>query len=206
VDSHNSLGTSGGRSRSIAEGDPRLADLGKAIAALRRTLDADRCHPYEIGISERAVAASGARHCFAIVIRVHEQTSAVIVLEANNLPLGVREDVLAAIGPLGIESGEVATADAHLPDIPAVTRDDWKGSGRDAVIRAAREAVREAVADLRPARIRYGIERIPLRIWGPLFEKIVRTGAETVRLGMIAGAGLLLLYVLLASLGTGFLR
>jgi hypothetical protein len=74
------------------------------------------------------------------------------------------------------------------------------------VIEGARAAVREAVADLLPARIRYGIERIPVRVWGPMFEEIVRAVPVTARLGLIAGAGLILVFSILAGLGAPLLR
>jgi predicted neutral ceramidase superfamily lipid hydrolase len=206
VDGHNALGPGGGRSRPIAQGDPRSGDLGEAIAALRRTLDAEQALPLEIGISERAVRASGVRHCSALAFRVGTQSSAVVVLDANNLPTGVREEILRQIAALGIEAGEVVTTDTHLAEVPSVTRAEWDGAGRALVVDSARTAVREAMADLRPARIRYGIERIALRVWGPMFEKIVRAVPATARLGLIAGAGLILVFSLLAGLGATLLR
>jgi len=206
VDGHNALGPGGGRSRPIAPGDRRGGDLGEAIAALRRALDAEQALPLEIGISGRAVPASGVRHCSALVFRAGARPSAVVVLDANNLPTGLREEILRETAALGIEAGEVVTTDTHLADIPSATRAEWNGAGRALIVGSARAAVREAMADLRPARIRYGIERIPLRVWGPMFEKIVRAVPETARLGLIAGAGLILVFSLLAGLGAPLLR
>ena len=206
VDGHNSLGSGKERSRSIADGDPRLDNLAEAIADVRRTLGAEPARPLEIGISERAIPASGIRHCSAVVFRTGLETSAVIALEANNLPAGMREDILDSIGSLGIEKGEVVTTDSHHADIPALTEAGWNGAGRAVLLDSVRAAVREAVADLRPARIRYGDETISLRVWGPLFEKIVRAVPRTARLGLIAGAGLILLFWIASGMALGWLR
>jgi len=200
VDGHNSSGARREREKSIGEGDPRLAELAAAIAELRRAQDADPGRDLEIGFAERPGPAPGFGPCFAIVFRAGLQTSALIVLEANNLPVGLREEILEDLGRHGIETGEVVTTDSHPAVAPSVTEKEWSGAGRSALRGAAREAARDALEDLRPARVRYGDEQVPLRIWGPLFERIVRAVPETARLSLVAGAGITILFWLASSL------
>jgi putative membrane protein len=58
----------------------------------------------------------------AIVVKVAEQKSALVVIDGNNLISGLREDILSALTSVGFQEGEVFTTDTHAVSAVVVGR------------------------------------------------------------------------------------
>ena len=171
VDLHNSIG----EEDELSEED--LSNLTEAaLDAMRRALRAPRT-PFRIGFSKVTPAdlslkdGMGPAGIGAMAVEVPGQTSVYVVIDANNMVSGLREELLSRIKGLGVDEAEVATTDTHIVNAVSVSprgyyplgeRIDW-----ERMAEYVKRAVAQALESLEPASFHYGVVEVKgLRIIG----------------------------------------
>jgi predicted neutral ceramidase superfamily lipid hydrolase len=173
LDAHNSYVEGKG---DISYGTPAAEKLvADAQAAVRAATAAAGPGPIEVGLSVRSgfeigrdgIGPHGIR---AFVIRACGTTSAYVLVDGNNLLLGRRAPIVAALERL-VDHAEVLTTDNHVVhEVDGSINPVGERLSEPALIQAASDVVRAAVADLAPAEVRFGSRDIPaVPVLGPAF-------------------------------------
>lgn len=112
VNAHNSI-------NEAAITDEDLISLKRAaVGCLEKAVSLKRL-PFEVGAATvfpeefSFKDGMGEGGITVVVVKVGEQGTAYIVLDGNNMVSGLREEILLALGSVGVNAGEVFTTDTH---------------------------------------------------------------------------------------------
>jgi putative membrane protein len=201
VDAHNSYVEDRG---DIAYGTPvarRLAEDAEAAIQAARAAAVDGAPLVGVAvrrgltIREHGVGPAGIR---ALVIRAAGRTSALVLIDGNNLVLGARATILAALSDL-VDDPEVLTTDNHIVhEVDGSTNPVGGRYPADRLAADCRGVVEGALKDLTPVEVRSGSIDIPgVAVLGPSWtERLLTSLGDTVSVfGHQAAVTLLLLLV-----------
>ena len=171
IDAHNSYVEGQG---DVLYGTPTAEKIvADAKAAVRAALDAAADGPIEVGVSarggydtkEHGIGPQGMR---ALVIRAGGKTSGYLLIDANNLVVGMRASIVAELERL-VDSAEVLTTDNHVVhEVDGTINALGERYPAAAIARDGVEVMRAALAELRPTEVRYGSKEIPaVNVLGP---------------------------------------
>jgi putative membrane protein len=152
VDCHNSFKGESGR---VLPGNPEVFQLLNAVEKLEKPGEselkmgcANDTIP-ELG-KKSGVGQSGVK---VMVTEVNGQKTAYILLDANNMVIGFRDEILGEVEKMGLDHAEVMTTDTHFVNglsgghNPLGTRD------RDIIIEKIVECTKNALDDLEPVQV-----------------------------------------------------
>ena len=171
IDAHNSYIEGQG---DILYGTPTAEKLvADATAAVRAAVAAARDGPVEVGVATRTVYDTGrdgiaSQGLRALVVRAAGTTTAYLLIDGNNLLVGLRAPIVEALGSV-VGAAEVLTTDNHVVhEVDGGINAVGERYPRDALVRDSVEVVREAVADLGPVDVSFGTAAVPaVRVLGP---------------------------------------
>ncbi len=173
VDAHNSYVEGQG---DVTYGTPAAAKLqADAAAAIRTATSAAADGPVEVGvgvtsgydIGRDGIGPHGIR---ALVVKVHGTTNAYVLIDGNNLIVGRRGPLVAALEQV-VDHAEVLTTDNHVVhEVDGGINPVGERLTTDALLRGAMDAVRTALSDLGPAEMRFASKEVPdVPVLGPGF-------------------------------------
>ena len=179
IDCHNSTGAEEKDMENVKPGDEKARSLIKAVETMRDRLASVKAFPIQAGIAGCEVDIPGVRHISAIVLRIDDQTSSFVVLDANNLYPGLRKIVCEKIRSIGIDHCEILTTDAHLGQ-EAMRMFGIGGTDNDnALIEKIIDQVKKAIEKIGPAKLRYGCGSFEAKVLGDFFEKLLYLSNKT---------------------------
>ncbi len=171
VDAHNSYVEDEG---DITYGTPAAERLTRdARAAVRAAIAAARPGPIEVGVATRGgysigrhgIGPSGVR---ALIVRAAGTTVAYALVDGNNLVLGHRARILAALEGV-VDSAEVLTTDNHVVhEVDGSINPLGERYSADQLAADVRAVVGEALKDLGPSEVASGSVGVPdVPVLGP---------------------------------------
>ncbi len=171
IDAHNSYVEGQG---DISYGSPAaeklVADVKAAVTAAQ---SAATDGPIEVGVAVRGgysigTDGIGPHGIRALAIRAAGRTSGLVLIDGNNLVIGDRDPIVRALSEV-VDDAEVMTTDNHVVhEVDGGINPVGERYPRAALVREARAALAAAVADLRPAEVRFGSREVPaVRVLGP---------------------------------------
>lgn len=202
VDAHNSYVEGQG---DVTYGTPVAARLvADARAAVAAATAAAVPGPIEVGVAsgppftvrEHGIGPAGLR---ALVVRAAGTTTAYVLIDGNNLLLGLRAPILAGLAGV-VDAAEVMTTDNHIVhEVDGGTNPVGERIPADDLVREVRRAVEAAKADLAPVRVHGGIVSVPaVPVLGPDFTaRLLTSLGDTV--SMFSNAFLMTFLLLLAT-------
>jgi len=179
IDSHNRIESAG------AVGMEDFESLeGCSLAAMSKAIR-EGGHPFKFGAAGARPEGMGLREgigpagVVAFVLEVLSKRIAYVVLDGNNMKLGLRERILEALSEVGISSGEVMTTDTHLVNglIPSKLGYPVVGEvGEDKIIEAVKEAAIQAQSKLEEAEVACERRKAMIKTLGQnALESLVRS-------------------------------
>ncbi len=202
IDAHNSYVEARG---DIVYGTPAAGRLlADGRAAIAQALAAARPGPVEVGAATRSeytvrgdgIGPAGIR---ALVVRAGGTTTAYALIDGNNLVLGYRAQVLAALAGL-VDAGEVMTTDNHVVhEVDGGTNPVGERISAERLSAEVRAVVEEAKARLAPVRVYGGSRTVPgVPALGPDFTaRLLTSLGDTV--SMFSNAFLMTFLLTLAA-------
>jgi putative membrane protein len=92
-----------------------------------------------------------------VVVKVGEQKTAYVVIDGNNMVSGLRESILSALHPIGVDEGEVLTTDTHSVNALILSERGYHPIGEaidhERLIGYIKEATLAAMSDLEPVKV-----------------------------------------------------
>ena len=168
VDCHNSFK---GEASRVMPGNSEVFDLMDALDGLKCPGDMKNlkvgCASNSLdGLSkEDGVGQSGVK---VLLVEVDGQRTAYILLDANNMVQGFREEILESVKSLGIEDGEVMTTDTHYVNTLSGGHNPVGKRKKDKILEAIIGCVESAVDDLEPVEVACATARVKnLNTLGP---------------------------------------
>ena len=202
IDAHNSYVEGQG---DLIYGTPAanrlMEDARSSIAEAARQA---RETPVEVGVSvregysigEQGIGPHGIR---AFVVRTAGTTTAYVLIDGNNLLLGMRDSILAAVRPL-VDAAEILTTDNHVVhEVDGGINPVGERYAVESLAADIRAAVEEAKARLTPVEVRSGTVAVPsVPVLGPGWTaRLLTSLGDTV--SMFANALLTTFLLLLAG-------
>jgi len=171
IDAHNSYVEDRG---DITYGTPAAERLlADAVAAVRAAQAAAVPGPVEVGvgvrenysIGEQGIGPSGIR---ALVLRAGGRTTAYVLIDGNNLLIGLREKILQGLHGL-VDDAEVMTTDNHVVhEVDGSINAVGEKYPLDRLVADVRTTVTAALAEMRPAEVGAGGIDLPgVPVLGP---------------------------------------
>jgi len=164
VNAHNSINGAVGLQRALGA----LEDA--AMLCLERAALLDKL-PFKVGGATlkpkefSVVDGMGHGGITAVVVEVGGRKNAYVVFDGNNMVSGLREKILSALKPMGIDDGEVLTTDTHSVNAVTLNARGYHPIGEvmnhDKLIEYVNKAVQAAIANLSPARVGFRCVEIP---------------------------------------------
>ncbi|MFZ0892205.1 MAG: DUF2070 family protein [Thermoplasmata archaeon] len=202
IDAHNSYVEGKG---DVNFGSPTAEKLVVDVkAAVTAAEQAVRTGPIEIGVAVRkgysigrqGIGPEGMR---ALVIRAAGTTSAYVLIDGNNLVVGIRAQVLRALEGL-VNVAEVMTTDNHVVhEVDGGINPVGERIPTAELASEVRAVVTEALRDLEPVEVRAGTQEIPnVRTLGPGYTARLLTSLGDTR-SMFTNALLTTFLLLIAS-------
>ncbi len=202
VDAHNSYVEDQG---DLIYGTPAahrmLEDARLSIAA---ALDQATDGPLEAGVAvaagystgEHGIGPHGIR---ALVLRGAGKTTAYVLIDGNNLLLGLRERILASLGSL-VDTAEIWTTDNHVVhEVDGTINAVGERYSADELAADIREVIGRALAGLAPVEARAGYAPVPsVPVLGPGWTARLLTSLSDT-LSMFTNALLMTFLLLLAG-------
>ncbi len=173
IDAHNSYVEGKG---DITYGTPTaeklLADTRAAIAAAAA---AAQDGPVEVGVAVRGdyrIGANGIgpQGMRALAVRAAGRTTGYVLIDGNNLVLGLRDPIVRALERV-VDVAEVLTTDNHVVhEVDGGINPVGERRSLDELTRDAVEVLQRAKADLAPTDVFFGSKEVPsVRVLGPGF-------------------------------------
>jgi putative membrane protein len=112
VNTHNSI-------TDIVDTEKHLVVLQRAASMCLQKAVAQQTKPFMVGAASvypkefTLKAGMGTGGITAVVVQVEKQKTAYVIIDGNNMMLGLRKKLLAALCALGFDDGEVFTTDTH---------------------------------------------------------------------------------------------
>jgi putative membrane protein len=202
IDAHNSYEEGKG---DVIFGSPTAEKLVVDVkAAVTAAEQAVRPGPIEIGVAARkgysiGVQGIGPEGMRALVIRAAGTTSAYVLIDGNNLILGVRSQVLRGLEGL-VDVAEVMTTDNHVVhEVDGGINPVGERIPTPELAAEVRGVVTEALQNFEAVEVRAGTQEIPdVRTLGPGYTARLLTSLGDTR-SMFANALLTTFLLLIAS-------
>jgi len=152
VDCHNSFKGESGR---VLPGNPEVFQLLDAVEKLEKPSESELkmgCANDTISeLSKRSgVGQSGVK---VMVLDVNNQKTAYILLDANNMVVGFRDEILGEVEKLGLDNAEVMTTDTHFVNTLSGGHNPLGTRDRDIIIEKVVESTKNALNDLEPVMV-----------------------------------------------------
>ncbi|ATZ61418.2 MAG: DUF2070 family protein [Methanosarcinales archaeon Met12] len=152
IDAHN---CGYGSSKVITPGSRTSYDIIKASSDATEELLSHQSGEIRVGVSKRDAMYSredgmGPLGIRVAVIEVFGQRTAYVLIDGNNMVMGLRE---AIIETLPVDEAEVMTTDSHVVNITSSRNFIGMKIDHDELIDIVREIVNEAVVDLEPVEV-----------------------------------------------------
>jgi putative membrane protein len=171
IDAHNSYVEGVG---DIAYGSPAAEKLAADTrAAVRAAVDAARAGAVEIGVAARGGYSTGdqgigPQGIRALAVRAAGTTTGYVLIDGNNLMLGLRDPIVKAL-KRRVDAAEVLTTDNHVVhEVDGGINPLGERIPAETLIREAGEVLDAAIADLGPVEIRFGTKEVPaVKVLGP---------------------------------------
>ncbi len=171
IDAHNSYVEGEG---DISYGSPAAERLlADARAAVASAVAAGRAGPIEVGVASRGgysigkdgIGPSGLR---ALVVRAGGATTGYVLIDGNNLVVGARATIVAALEQV-VDVAEVMTTDNHVVhEVDGGVNPVGERYAAERLAADARLLLEAAVAELAPATVSSGSAEIPaVKVLGP---------------------------------------
>lgn len=100
-----------------------------------------------------------------IVARAGKQTVAYVTIDGNNMVTGLRERILAALGEIGIDDGEILTTDTHAVSAVVLNRRGYHPVGevmnQEKLVEYIKKTVSEAIKNLEPVEVAWRTITVP---------------------------------------------
>jgi predicted neutral ceramidase superfamily lipid hydrolase len=202
VDAHNSYVEDQG---DITYGTPEAERLARdARAAVRAAVVAARPGPIEVGVAQRGgysigrhgIGPSGIR---ALVVRAAGTTTAYALVDGNNLVVGHRAPILAALRGV-VDAAEILTTDNHVVhEVDGSINPLGERYPPERLAADVRAVVEEAFRDLAPSDVASGNQSVPdVPVLGPDWTaRLLTSLGDTV--SMFGHAFLMTFLLLLAT-------
>ncbi len=163
VDAHNSINGQFKIDEAIKPlQEATLASIEKAsrLKSAQFQVGVARVTPKEFSLNE----GMGPGGIGILVVRARDQTTAYVTIDGNNMVMGLREEILAALAEIGIESGEVFTTDTHTVNAVVMNARGYHPVGEamdhEILIDYIKQAARNALEDLEPAEAAWGTDTV----------------------------------------------
>lgn len=152
VDCHNSFKGESGR---VLPGNPEVFHLLSAVEKLEKPSESE----LKMGCANDTIPELGKRSGVGqsgvkvMILDVNGQKTAYILLDANNMVIGFRDEIITAVEKMGLDHTEVMTTDTHFVNTlsgghnPLGTRDP------DIIVAKTAECVKNALNDLEPVQV-----------------------------------------------------
>ncbi len=174
VDTHNCIG----QLRESVFEDSKLVQemVDAAIKATKKALKLKR-GPVGLGIATKQMpeyspaVGMGPEGITASVIQIEGQRMAYVIIDGNNMAIGLREKLLKTLVPDIVDAAEIFTTDTHQVAAISTKGEGYSPIGLDipqeVIINAVRDVVQEAAAKIEPASVGVTVGRTqPLQIMG----------------------------------------
>lgn len=103
-----------------------------------------------------------------LVVEVHPQKTAYILIDSNNMVSGFREKIIEQVKSLGIDEAEVMTTDTHSVNTLAGGHNPVGKKKKDEIISEILNCTKKAVEDLEPVSVGCKVSKIEdLKTLGP---------------------------------------
>ena len=212
VDAHNCIGE---LRESVCSDSKLVPEMVKAsVEATRLALSRPRSRP-RVGVATRrmsqftAAQGMGPEGITAAVIEAAGQRMAYILIDGNNMAIGLRESLLQELVPHLVDEAEILTTDTHQVAAITTRGEGYSPIGLDIphppIIQAVKELVTQSLKDLKPAQASVTLsETSPLHVMGEgtvdtLTALIPPTARLAKRTATAALGGALLISLLLLS-------
>jgi len=159
VDCHNSFKGESGR---VLPGNPEVFHLIDAVEKLEKPSESE----LKMGCAHDTIPELGKRSGIGqsgvkvMVLDVNGQKTAYILLDANNMVIGFRDEILTAVEKLGLDNAEVMTTDTHFVNTLSGGHNPLGTRDRDVIVAKTVECVKNALDDLEPVLV--GAETVKL--------------------------------------------
>jgi len=171
VDAHNSYVEGQG---DILYGTPTAEKLvTDSKAAVRAALAAAVDGRVAVGVATRSgysirESGIGPEGLRALVIRVDGRTTGYLLIDGNNLLVGMRDPIVAALQGV-VDVAEVWTTDNHVVhEVDGTINALGERYPQAAIAKDGVEVMRAAVANLAPSEVRFGAKDVPaVKVLGP---------------------------------------
>ena len=101
----------------------------------------------------------------SLVVEVDGQKTAYVIVDGNNMVRGLRDKIIGALSDLA-DNVEVMTTDNHYVNRVYGGSNPVGLKGRDEIIAACKEAVKDAVKGMGDVRVKHGNKSTKLRVFG----------------------------------------
>jgi putative membrane protein len=210
INAHNSIDGTANMQNALAD-FKKVATmcLKKAISLKQLPFEvgAGSVVPKEYGLKE----GMGSGGITVVVVKVGVQKSAYVVIDGNNMVIGLREKILSNLNSMEIEEGEIFTTDTHSVNAVILSDRGYHPIGEamdhGKLIGYIKDVTSAALSDLEPVKVACNITTIPdVKVIGDkqietlclLIDKTLQK-AKKVAIPIFALAGLLLMSILLFS-------
>jgi putative membrane protein len=164
VNAHNSID-------SPFEISSALESLKKAASEALRKASQKEFTPFEVGAAKivprefSVEDGMGLGGICALVVKIGEQVSAYVIVDGNNMVSGLRDKILASLGDLGVDDGEVLTTDTHVVNAVVMTARGYHPLGEaiphEKLISYVKDVVTEALDNRKPASAAWCAGTVP---------------------------------------------
>lgn len=212
VDAHNCIGK---LKQPVHDDSPVVPAMLKAAAqATREALAAPRGQP-RVGVATdpmqqfTPVLGMGSGGITAVLLEVEKQRMAYVVIDGNNMALGLRERLHQELVPNLVDEAEILTTDTHQVNAISTKGEGYSPIGLDIppeeIIQAVKRLVAEAKQNLEPVKVGVHVgETSSLHVMGAgtvetLTELIPQSARIAKRTGLATFSGALLIALLLLT-------
>jgi putative membrane protein len=140
-----------------------IESLEKAAEAERFTIEvgAAKVVPSEFSVED----GMGQGGISAIVVHLKGQTTTYVTIDGNNMVSGLREKILGALKPLGIDDGEILTTDTHAVNAVVLNQRGYHPVGEvmdhEKLVEYVKDAVSVALNNLEPVAASWQTITVP---------------------------------------------
>lgn len=152
VDCHNSFKGESGR---VLPGNPEVFHLLSAVEKLEKPSESE----LKMGCANDTIPELGKRSGVGqsgvkvMILDVNGQKTAYILLDANNMVIGFRDEIITAVEKLGLDHTEVMTTDTHFVNTLSGGHNPLGTRDRDIIVAKTAECVKNALNDLEPVQV-----------------------------------------------------
>ncbi|MDP3065497.1 MAG: DUF2070 family protein [Methanobacteriaceae archaeon] len=153
VDCHNSFKGESGR---VLAGNREVFQL---LGALDKLKSPGKLSGIRVGCSQNpleeldrkdGVGQSGVK---TMIVEVGNQKTAYVLLDSNNMVLGLRDEIIEEVKKLGVDQAEVMTTDTHYVNTLSGGHNPVGVKKKDEVVQGVLDSVKKALKDVEPVQV-----------------------------------------------------